>query len=193
MKPKRLKWLSGVSEEGDGSFSWLCRRLSLSVEFPLSVFCLPPYEFAPSGSLLRRGLFVLWGGFCVEAGEKEKESARGTSPARFLFFSIIDILMGIPSGSLCGGERPSSESLLLCDNGQLHTHTIVEIFWKNSSYVSGLSVWIFVALCVRMYVAGIRQERAYSGIAVSPAWRLDRKTKRRLILQDMIINNNELY
>ena len=31
-------------------------------------------------SLLRRGLFVLWGGFCVEAGEKEKESARGTLP-----------------------------------------------------------------------------------------------------------------
>ena len=41
---------------------------------------------------------------CGEAGEKEKESARGTSPARFLFLSIIDILMGIPSGSLCGGE-----------------------------------------------------------------------------------------
>ena len=31
--------------------------------------------------------------YCGEAGEKEKESA------------IIDILMGIPSGSLCGGER----------------------------------------------------------------------------------------
>ena len=29
-------------------------------------------------SLLRRGLFGWWGGFCVEAGEKEKESARGT-------------------------------------------------------------------------------------------------------------------
>ena len=41
---------------------------------------------------------------CGEAGEKEKESARGTL-ARFLFLSIIDILMGIPSGSLCGGER----------------------------------------------------------------------------------------
>ena len=35
------------------------------------------YFHAPS--LLRRGLFVLWGGFCVVgAGEKEKESARGT-------------------------------------------------------------------------------------------------------------------
>ena len=30
------------------------------------------------------------------------------SPARFLFFSIIDILMGIPSGSLCGGERANA-------------------------------------------------------------------------------------
>ena len=28
-----------------------------------------------------------------------------SSPARFLFLSIIDILIGIPSGSLCGGER----------------------------------------------------------------------------------------
>ena len=43
---------------------------------------------------------------------------------------------------------PSGESLLLCDNGQLHIHIplIVERFWKNSSYVSGLSVCIFVAL-----------------------------------------------
>ena len=59
-------------------------------------------------SLLRRGLFVLWGGFCVvgRLGRKKKR-ARGArwSPARFLFLSIIDILMGIPSGSLCGGER----------------------------------------------------------------------------------------
>ena len=52
MKPKRLKGLSGVSEEGDGSFSWVCKRLSLSVEFSLSVFCLPPYELAPSGESL---------------------------------------------------------------------------------------------------------------------------------------------
>ena len=49
IKPKRL---TAVSEEGDGSFSYVCRRLSLSVEFPLSVFCLPPYEFAPSGESL---------------------------------------------------------------------------------------------------------------------------------------------
>ena len=33
-------------------------------------------------------------------GRKKKRA----SPARFIFFSIIDILMAIPSGSLCGGE-----------------------------------------------------------------------------------------
>ena len=49
MKPKRL---SGVSEEGDWSFSCACRRLSLSFEFPLSVFYLPSNEFAPSGESL---------------------------------------------------------------------------------------------------------------------------------------------
>ena len=37
---------------------------------------------------------------CGEAGEKDKESARGT----LSIFSIIDIFMGIPSRSLCGGE-----------------------------------------------------------------------------------------
>ena len=52
MKPKRLKALSGVSEEGDRSFSCVCRRLSLSVEFLRSVFYLPFYEFAPSGESL---------------------------------------------------------------------------------------------------------------------------------------------
>ena len=52
MKPKRLKALSGLSEEGDRSFSCVCRRLSLSVEFPLGVFYLPFYEFAPSGESL---------------------------------------------------------------------------------------------------------------------------------------------
>ena len=59
---------------------------------------------------------------CGEAGEKEKESARArwegerekrgsrtfslfpSFPAHFLFFSIIAIFIGIPSGSLCGGE-----------------------------------------------------------------------------------------
>ena len=46
--------------------------------------------------------------FVLRLGRKKKR-ARGarfpSSPARFLFFSIIDILMGIPSGSLCRGER----------------------------------------------------------------------------------------
>ena len=45
---------------------------------------------------------MLWGGW----GERKRERAgHPSSPARFLFLSIIDILMGIPSGSLCGGER----------------------------------------------------------------------------------------
>ena len=49
MKPKRL---SGVFDGGDGSFSCVCKRLSLSFEFPLSVFYLPSYEFGPSGESL---------------------------------------------------------------------------------------------------------------------------------------------
>ena len=40
--------------------------------------------------------------FCGEAGEKEKESA--LVPRAFYFFDYF-ILVGIPSGSLCGGER----------------------------------------------------------------------------------------
>ena len=59
---------------------------------------------------------------CGEAGEKEKESARGTtgrwmrdfpsSPARFLFFRLfISIFIGIPSGSLCGGEGKSLKKI----------------------------------------------------------------------------------
>ena len=47
--------------------------------------------------------FVLWGGW----GERKRE--RAGPPARFLFLSIIDILMGIPSGSLCGGESKRLE------------------------------------------------------------------------------------
>ena len=99
MMPKRLRALSGVSEEGDGSFSWVCRRLSSSFEFPLSVFYSSSYVFAPSG-----------------------------------------------------------ESLLSCDNGQLHIHIplIVELFWKNSSYVSGLSVCIFVALWLCVFECALQ-------------------------------------
>ena len=59
---------------------------------------------------------------CGEAGEKEKESARGSSgrwmrdfpssPARFLFFRLfISIFIGIPSGSLCGGEGKSLKKI----------------------------------------------------------------------------------
>ena len=32
-------------------------------------------------------------------------------------------------------------------------NSIFELFWKNSSYVSGVSVFIFVSLYVRMFVA----------------------------------------
>ena len=42
---------------------------------------------------------MLWGGW----GERKRERAR------FLFLSIIDILMRIPSGSLCGGESERLE------------------------------------------------------------------------------------
>ena len=61
-------------------------------------------------SLLRGGLFVLWGGW----GERKRERANHvfslfpSCPARFLFFSIIAIFIGIPSGSLCGGESQDS-------------------------------------------------------------------------------------
>ena len=57
-------------------------------------------------SLLRTGLFVLWGGW----GERKRERAGHdfslfpSCPARFLFFSIIAIFVGMPSGGLCGGE-----------------------------------------------------------------------------------------
>ena len=65
------------SEEGDGSFSCVCRRLSSSFEFPLSVFYLSSYEFAPS-----------------------------------------------------------VESLLLCDNGQLHIHMPLMNFFEKIARMS---------------------------------------------------------
>ena len=63
----------------------------------------------------------------MEAGEKEKESARGTMgrrkiyerlpsflssllPPRASYFSITAIYIGIPSGSLCRGESGAGES-----------------------------------------------------------------------------------
>ena len=70
------------------------------------------------GSLLRRGLFVLWGGWGERKRERAGHDRKGkkrrevpafslfpSSPARFLIFPIIAIFIGIPSGSLCGGER----------------------------------------------------------------------------------------
>ena len=59
-----------------------------------------------------------------EVGEKEKESARGmmgrdgSCPARFVFFFIIAIFIGIPSGNLGGGESP------LCLNHRLTTRVL---------------------------------------------------------------------
>ena len=36
---------------------------------------------------------------------------------------------------------------------------LIELFWENSSYVSGLGVCIFVAFYVRMFVAGVNAIR----------------------------------
>ena len=49
--------------------------------------------------------FVLWGGW----GERKRERGGHDFPLPIVpralsIFSIIDILMGIPSGALCGGE-----------------------------------------------------------------------------------------
>ena len=70
-----------------------------------SAFTPPPLSSAEA-SLYCGEAFVLWGGW----GERKRE--RAGPPARFLFLSIIDILMGIPSGSLCGGESPSANLAL---------------------------------------------------------------------------------
>ena len=59
---------------------------------------------------------MLWGGFCVVAvgrrGERKRELAGhdgkgGNRPPRAFYFFDYFILMGIPSGSLCGGESRS--------------------------------------------------------------------------------------
>ena len=55
---------------------------------------------------------MLWGGW----GERKRERAGHdfsllpSSHARFIFFSIIAIFAGIPSGSLRGGESPGGYS-----------------------------------------------------------------------------------
>ena len=86
----------------------------------------------------------MWGGFCVEAGEKEKESAWG---ARFLFFSIIDILMGIPSGSLCGGE---SDLTTITDNMMPFRSTCRQIdnYQEPFSHLKGMTTLGFLPRCV---------------------------------------------
>ena len=83
--------------------SLLLRRLTPFASSLLGTFALSSAE----ASLYCGEAFVLWGGW----GERKRERAGNavslfpSFPARFLFLSIIDILMGIPSGSLCGGER----------------------------------------------------------------------------------------
>ena len=68
---------------------------------------LEKFKYIPS--LLRRGLFVLWGGFCVvrRLGIKKKR-VRGarweggkfpSSPARFLFFRLLIFWWGYPAGA----------------------------------------------------------------------------------------------
>ena len=42
---------------------------------------------------------------------------------------------------------------------------------------------IIILYCA-LFIVRCKQECAYSGIHVSPAWRLDRKMRRRLILQE---------
>ena len=76
-------------------------------------------RISDNDSLLRRGLFVMWGSWGEKKksesgaqweGEREKRDSRlfpfSHRPPRasFFFFSIIAIFIGIPSGSLCGGE-----------------------------------------------------------------------------------------
>ena len=80
---------------------------------------------------------------CGEAGEKEKESARGTMVPRALsIFSIIDILMGIPSGSLCGGERKGLVTFWAWR--QILTTKSVKKNSRHSSYLTNL--WGFASL-----------------------------------------------
>ena len=59
------------------------------------------WEFLEGALFLRRGLFVLWGGW----GEKKESTWETVVPRALSIFSIIAIFVGIPSGSLCGGDR----------------------------------------------------------------------------------------
>ena len=51
---------------------------------------------------------MLWGGWGERKRERAGHDGKGEVPivpCALSIFSIIDILMGIPTGSLCGGER----------------------------------------------------------------------------------------
>ena len=51
---------------------------------------------------------MLWGGWGERKRERAGHDGKGEVPIvprALSIFSIIDILVGIPSGSLCGGER----------------------------------------------------------------------------------------
>ena len=84
------------------------------------VAILDEYQISSGGggregrSLLRRGLFVSWGGWGERKRERARHDGKGKerreapafslfpfSRAHFLIFPIIAILIGIPSGSLC--------------------------------------------------------------------------------------------
>ena len=84
-------------------------------------------------SALLRPLFVLWGG---GGGEKKKESARAgnafslfpSSPARFPFFLIIAIFIGIPSATWASAEETATDEwraqwyCVICS--RLHSHSL---------------------------------------------------------------------
>ena len=96
--------------------SWRCTLSEAERTFPLSLYHLPKPDMEVRYSvndlymtvfrlqnspyfcsLLHRGLFVLWGGFCVvgRLGRKKKRS----SPARFLFFRLLIFWWGYPAGA----------------------------------------------------------------------------------------------
>ena len=96
-KPQR----TNVPDSGSGSKlvcygvrKWLLHRISLPCE--RSRISVRRFSFR-----LRRGLFVLWGGW----GERKREHAGhdvalfASSPARFLFFRLLIFWWGYPAGA----------------------------------------------------------------------------------------------
>ena len=67
-------------------------------------------------------------------------------------------LHDIKLGTVPSREKDGHHIFSLVNFGDLPSWDVIEspfeLFWKNSSYVRGLSVCIFVALYVRMFVAG---------------------------------------